>query len=99
MGVYDDIQDGKYENKKPWPKRTGSKASAALTAENTRLRHAYREEEARLTALLKSDLEKEFKVAGHPKAGKLWELAWEKGHAYGYSEVCLEYSVLAELLQ
>jgi len=37
-------------------------------------------------------------VYGHPKEPKLWKLAWEQGHANGYSEVALVYDELADLV-
>lgn len=34
----------------------------------------------------------------HPKAEKLFDIAWDKGHAYGNGEVRNEYAELVELL-
>lgn len=59
---------------------------------------AYREEKHRMTKQMRSDLEREFKTTGHPKASTLWNVAWENGHAYGLQEVCLHYERLSELV-
>ena len=37
-------------------------------------------------------------IADHPKASKLWEMAYERGHSGGYYEVAQEAERLAELL-
>jgi hypothetical protein len=46
----------------------------------------------------RADLEEEFKLSSHPKAELLWNIAWDKAHGSGLSEVYTEYSILAELL-
>ena len=43
-------------------------------------------------------LEEEYQTANNPKATALWELAWEKGHAYGQEEVRSEYRSLLPLV-
>jgi len=37
-------------------------------------------------------------IANHPKASKLWEMAYERGHSGGYYEIAQEAERLAELL-
>jgi hypothetical protein len=48
---------------------------------------AYGHETARLEAQFKHDMFVELGVVGHPKADKLYSIAWEMGHSAGYSEV------------
>jgi len=43
-------------------------------------------------------LEKEQGTVGHSKAQKLWDLAWEYGHANGLLEVRFYYMELKELI-
>jgi hypothetical protein len=47
----------------------------------------------------RADLEAEFGMAGHPKAGKIWDKAWEDGHSYGLVEVVNTYAELVDLLK
>ena len=49
--------------------------------------------------ILKTDLETEHGLTNHPKRDKLWSLAWEHGHSYGYSEVAGYYEDFSELLK
>ena len=42
---------------------------------------------------------KEYGVETNIKREKCWELAWERGHSGGYSEVELEFIDLAELIK
>jgi hypothetical protein len=44
-------------------------------------------------------MEEKHGLAGHPKAKRLYELAWDYGHASGYSEIELYYEDLADLLK
>jgi hypothetical protein len=44
-------------------------------------------------------LEERYNLKGHPKASKLYEIAWDEGHAYGCYEVVHYYVELAELLE
>ena len=37
-------------------------------------------------------------LTGHPKAGKLWSIAWSLGHSNGYLEVAQYAEMLSELL-
>lgn len=47
----------------------------------------------------KASLETKWGLVGHPKADKLYSLAWEMGHSAGYHEVGLYYDDMAELLK
>lgn len=58
-----------------------------------------RQEEARRQELeLKERLLKETGLANHPKADRLWDLAWDRGHSAGFYEVEAEFRELATLL-
>jgi len=46
----------------------------------------------------RSQLESEFETSGHPKAEKLFDLAWDYGHSSGLHEVKMYYEELKELL-
>ena len=110
LSVHDAITAGRYENKVPsvWEKipvhdDMTIKQAREHKEEQERLRREQRvkhyEEQGRLTALLRSDLEREYSVIGHPKAGRVWELAWEAGHSCGYAEVANNYAELVELIK
>lgn len=47
----------------------------------------------------KDFLEEWFETKDHPKAGKLFALAWEHGHAYGVYEVAIYYDDFMELIR
>lgn len=47
----------------------------------------------------KMDLEAVHELSGHPKADKVYELAWEWGHSYGLDEVMSYYDDLAGLVK
>ena len=46
----------------------------------------------------RAKLESAHGLTGHPKAGKLYTLAWQMGHSAGYAEVELYYADMADLL-
>lgn len=48
---------------------------------------------------LRDRLELEHNIVGHQKAGELWSLAWEYGHAYGANEVKSYYDDMVELIK
>lgn len=78
------LKDGKYTNKVPYSKET---------------RQAYRNENDKNAAALRSDLEEENGMVGHPKALKLWDKAWMDGHSEGYYSVIENYEELLELVK
>lgn len=45
------------------------------------------------------DLFKEFDVSDNPKARKCYDIAYGRGHSYGYSEVYNEFADLVELIR
>ena len=58
----------------------------------------YHKEESKLHEEFRRDLFEEFGVTDHPKADKMYGYAWEKGHAYGFSEVYSYFSDIVELV-
>ena len=44
-------------------------------------------------------LDHKYGVYGHPKAKRLYELAWDYGHGSGFSEVEFYYSELVDLIK
>jgi len=111
MSVWDNLRDGKYENKVPYSlekvpvdedKMTVRQAREHVESEKQRQRdqrRVYQEEEGRLRDLLRYDLEVENVVTGHPKANLLWSMAWDRGHSGGYSDVISNYEDLVELVK
>jgi hypothetical protein len=59
----------------------------------------YREEVQKLHEEFINDLFEEFGVSDNLKRHKAFDLAWEKGHAYGFSEVYSEFSDIVELIK
>lgn len=52
----------------------------------------------RFSEAFKKEALKELGLENHPKAEKVFDLAWERGHSQGYTEVYLELQELADLL-
>jgi hypothetical protein len=61
-------------------------------------RKEYNDERAKLQQEFKDDLFAQFNVTDNPKRFKCFELAWDKGHAYGHSEVYSYFSDFVELI-
>ena len=55
--------------------------------EYNHLRQKYNEKDSELYAAFKVDALKEVGLWGHEAGNRAFELAWDKGHANGYSEV------------
>lgn len=110
MSVYDFIREGRYVNTVPLSppdlvideENTSVARAKQMREEHTAQRRAQRElhdaETNRLNQLFQADLEAEYGLTGHPKAARLFGLAWERGHSSGYSDVAGCYSEFAELL-
>lgn len=58
----------------------------------------YKEKGGGVVRDLQRDLEKEYNLSGHPKASKLYEIAYDMGHHSGMEEVANYYDTLSELL-
>lgn len=109
--VRDNLAAGKYENKVPYnvervpvdeETMTVKQAREHVEAEKQRSRdqtRKHRENEGAITAMVKRDLELQEGLGGHPKADKLWIIAWDRGHSSGYADVISVYEELAELLK
>jgi hypothetical protein len=93
--VYDKIKDGDYTSKLPYPK--GFRAN--WTSKDEDMRRAYKEDADRLDEQFKIDALQELGVAGHPKAQKLYLLAYEHGHAGGYSDIWTYMNDFADLVK
>jgi hypothetical protein len=57
----------------------------------------YNQHGAEIHRLFVEALEKEYGMAGHPKAGAVFSKAWESGHSSGYAEVANCYADLVAL--
>lgn len=109
--MYDKISSGKYRNTVLFDVEaipvneetmTVRQAKDHVEAEKQRKedqRQRHHAEESRLRSIFKADLEQEYGVSGHPKADKLFDIAWSHGHSSGYGEVANYYGEFAELLQ
>lgn len=58
-----------------------------------------REEMASLIAEFKNTVLTEIGIADHPKADKLWQMAWDNDHSYGYRAVEERAYELSELIK
>lgn len=58
----------------------------------------YREKGGGVVGDFKGDLEAEYDLVGHPKASKLFEIAYDMGHSGGMEDVANYYCQLSELL-
>lgn len=73
-------------------------AGKQIKEEFRKLRSAWSTETSRIEDEFKKELLKFLEVADHPKADKLWQLAWEQGHSDGFNEVAMHAEELAELI-
>lgn len=96
ISTKDKIEMGLFENKLPYPLIAGSKQSKQ---EITEARQAYRSEDVRIHNEFRKSLEEEFGMVGHPKANKLFEIAWREGHSEGYQSIVYWYEELYELVK
>ena len=111
VNVFDAIAEGRYKNNVPYDREPDPVNEETMTVRQARehkekqklLRNEQRElhhaEQHRLDALFKADLEAEHNVVGHPKADKLFSIAWQRGHAYGYYDVACIYDDIVELIK
>ena len=58
----------------------------------------YREQENNYLNQFQIDLLEYLEISNHPKASKLYSMAWEDGHSSGLSEVGMKAEWLVELL-
>lgn len=74
------------------------RAKEAKKAEMREKHRIWREQDQAKQVETRAKLEAEFGTAGHAKADLLWSMAWDHGHAAGYSEVEDWYSELVQLV-
>jgi hypothetical protein len=93
MDTRENLKAGKYKTKLAYPDR-----NVYSKEEFRALRTAWQRDNQRLEHdVLKADLFEEWKVSG-PKAEKLWERSWDRGHADGLHQVIWEFEDLVELI-
>lgn len=95
MDIYEHIKNDNYKNQMTYP----SKKDFENKDDYIAARHRYSEETRRLEAQFKADLLAYHEVVDHPKADLCFNLAWEHGHASGYSEVANYFSEFVELIK
>lgn len=71
-------------------------AAVAERKANAKARSA---DSVRLSDLFRLDVEVENGTRGHPKADKLWNMAYERGHSGGFSEILSEYEDIVGLVK
>lgn len=62
------------------------------------IKRKYNEDSGKIRNEFKENLLRHLGLTKHKKAQKLWEMAWDSGHSYGYAEVGMEAEKLSELL-
>lgn len=80
-----------YINQVPYPTRE-------LKAVDYNVQVKWRNEQHRLHALFRKDLLEDLGITNHPKADKLFEMAWDNGHSEGLQAVYDWAVELSELL-
>lgn len=111
MGARENLSAGQYENRVSYSiaaLEIDESTTTIAGARDLKAQHKatqrqqcslHNQEQGRISAQVKSDLEAEHGLAGHPKADILWSKAWDHGHSSGYDEIISVYEDLAELLQ
>jgi hypothetical protein len=64
-----------------------AKESVTDTTSFNAAKRLYNDETGRLTNMFKQDLFAELGIVGHPKAEKLYSIAWDRGHSGGLADV------------
>jgi hypothetical protein len=93
--VYQKILDRQYTTTLPYPKAPRS----SWGDEDKALCAAYKADADRLDEQFKIDALQELGVSGHPKAQKLYSLAYEHGHTGGYSDIWSYLNDFADLIK
>ncbi len=90
------IEAGEFRNTKPYPDY-----GILKTLEGRAMVEAYHIEEQQIVEKFKAACEEAFKVKQLKKSirDRLWNKAWEHGHANGYTEILFWYDELAEFLK
>ena len=87
----------------PYPDRPQRPINGRVTDEqNANWREElkkYRKKVAEIDQQFKAAIFKFLRIELHPKANKLWYLAWQEGHANGYNEVFNYAEMFVELIE
>lgn len=86
--IYQKINEGYYNTKVPYASRNDDAQQHKLYIEDSR----------RLEEEFKKDALQFVELSNHPKAEKTYAMAWDYGHASGYSEVMNYLTDFAELV-
>lgn len=87
-GIRARIERGVYNSELPHPPGRGPDSQVA--------RRFRRNDEARLRIQFRHDVLSALGILDHPRASRLWDMAWEQGHSSGHQEV---YEIACELAQ
>jgi RNase adaptor protein for sRNA GlmZ degradation len=94
--IHKKIDQDYYTTKLPYPFHDKSTKSKSVLANYVK---AYNEDQTRLNEEFYNDLMEHLELVGHPKANKVYNLAYQFGHSAGYSEVLYYAEELAELVK
>lgn len=89
--LYHEIESGKYDNRARFPTRKEDGDNFVIAM------RTYREEGQLQREAFKRDALRAVGLSNHPKADKIFEHAWERGHASGIHEVLTQLISIAEL--
>jgi len=97
MSVYDKLDSGYYKNTKLYPSQKIRKEESGLYKF---MIDDYRSEDKRIRDEFRKDIENEYGTDTLPEEVRnaIYSFAYEKGHAYGYSEIANEYSDLMDVV-
>jgi hypothetical protein len=98
MSIYAKIENGDYDTKLPYPSYEDVKSKKISKEEDREMRRKWKIDRNRLVEVFKHDSLEELGILNHPKADKLFDIAWEEGHSNGLTEVWLWMETLADLL-
>ena len=93
MSIYESIEAGIYKNPNPYPADIKDPKARKVKL------ILYYQKEAECKEMFKKDALEDLGLSNHPKADKLFDIAWERGHASGYQSVWSVMIDLAPLLQ
>ena len=69
-----------------------------LAEEKAAVRKQTRLREDRIVADFKANLFERWEVTNHPKAEKVWSMAWDRSHSEGLHSVEMEFEELVDLI-
>jgi hypothetical protein len=80
-------------------KKNRQEAKEKYKKELAMKKERYREEQYKIDNEFKLALFKEYGVEDHPKREKVFDMAWQNGHASGYGDVEYHFSEYVELIK